>query len=120
MGLLVGKCVFCDKHDPAFCEYYFSASTVLAKDTLVLPKLAHWMALALVKVLLRDRALIGNGASSSWGALVSVARLASMSLEFPLRRLLAWPSVWSARGLYYAWRFFEGRRFRAFCDSGYV
>jgi len=110
------ECVFCDEHDLAFCETYFSASTVLAKDILVPPALAHWMARALLKTVVRDRTLIGHGNSSLWGALVSVARLACGSLELPLRRLLAWPRVWSARARYYFWRFDEAKRFQAFSD----
>jgi glycosyltransferase involved in cell wall biosynthesis len=109
-----GECSYCDTHDPDFCEHYFAASTVLERDNLVPGRLGNWMAFALLRVLVRDRALIGKGKSSLWGALTSLLRLVCVPFEFPLRRLLVWPRVWSARFRVYLWRFNEERQFRAF------
>jgi hypothetical protein len=111
-----GECSYCDKHDPTFCDDYFSASMVLGRDTLVPPRLAYWMALALLKVMLRDRAQFVIGKSSLWGAVAAIARLVCLPAALRLRRLVAWPCVWSARGRFYLWRFHDTRRFRAFCD----
>lgn len=109
-----GECAYCHNHEAEFCEPYFAASTVLERDSLVPRGLSRWMAFALLKVLLRDRTLIGNGKSSLSGALIWAARLVLVSFETPMRRLLAWPKLWSARLRFHLWRFNEERQFRAF------
>ena len=110
-----GEAAYCQTHDEAFCERYFGASSVLARDAATPPGLAKWMVQA-HWLLLKLPGYQKDGPASKAGVYASLFRTASAHLSSKTRLPRAWVRSKGARVRYHFWKFNKERRLSAFKD----